>query len=87
MTNSHASIGRRRAALSLKSSRDIQPSASLLAQKIAATDYAQLSESELMAQARTVLSAARLTTFVLRTKADAVSVIEGIRPAGRAYAR
>lgn len=45
--------------------------------------YADTPESELLALARTILQAARLTTFAVRTKADAISVIEGIRPAGR----
>ena len=58
-----------------------------LTQKLAETYYADATEQELMALAQRVLQAARLTTFVPQTKADAVSIIEGIRPAGRSYAR
>lgn len=62
-------------------------SPSTLSQQIAETDYALTPERELFALARTILQAARLTTFSVQTRADAVSVIEGIRPAGRANAR
>jgi hypothetical protein len=60
---------------------------SRLTQELAATCYADASEQGLIALAQRVLRVARLTTFILQTKADAVSIIEGIRPAGRSYAQ
>jgi hypothetical protein len=71
----------------VKSGRQNYVTASRLTKKLAETDYAEATEQELMALAQKVLQAARLTTFVPHTKADAVSIIEGIRPAGRSYAR
>ena len=44
-------------------------------------EYGHVSEDVLIASARDLLRAARLTTFTVRTKADAIAVIEGIRPA------
>ena len=76
---------RRHALTLVKSGRRESPSP--LTQKLAETYYADATEQELMALAQRILRAARLTTFVPQTKADAVSIIEGIRPAGRSYAR
>jgi hypothetical protein len=70
-----------------KSGRQNYVTPSSLTQKLAKTCYADTTEQELTALAQKVLQAARLTTFVPQTKADAVSIIEGIRPAGRSYAR
>jgi hypothetical protein len=78
---------RRHALTLVKSGRQNCVTPSRLTQKLADTHYAEATEQELMALARSVLQAARLTTFVPQTKADAVSIIEGIRPAGRSYAR
>jgi hypothetical protein len=48
-------------------------------------EYRHVSDDVLIASAREVLRAARLTGLMVRTKADAIAVIEGIRPAvGRA---
>jgi len=58
-----------------------------LTHKVVENDYARIPEPELLALARTILQAASLTTFSIQTKADAVSIIKGIRPAGRPYAR
>ena len=78
---------RRHALTVVKSGRQNCVTPSRLTQKLADTYYAESTEQELMALAQRVLRAARLTTFVPHTKADAVSIIEGIRPAGRSYAR
>jgi hypothetical protein len=78
---------RRHALTLVKSGRQNYVTPSPLTQKLAETYYADATEQELMALAQRVLQAARLTTFVPQTKADAVSIIEGIRPAGRSYAR
>jgi hypothetical protein len=78
----------RRHALHLrKSGRQNSVAPSLLANRLAESDYLETPESELFAQAQRVLQAARLTAFTVTTKAEAVSIIEGIRPAGRSYAR
>jgi hypothetical protein len=81
-------IGRvRRHALTLiTSGRQNYVTPSPLTHKLVESDYADTPEQELLALARTLLQAARLTTFTVRTKAEAVSIIEGIRPAGRLYA-
>jgi hypothetical protein len=81
-------IGRvRRHALTLiTSGRQNYVTPSPLTHKLVESDHADTPEQELLALARTVLQAARLTTFTVRTKAEAVSIIEGIRPAGRPYA-
>lgn len=71
----------------VKSGRKNLPTASLLTQKITQTSYADVSEQALISLAQKVLRVARLTTFIPQTKADAVSIIEGIRPAGRSYAQ
>ena len=85
----HPQIGRvRRHALTLvKSGRPNRATPSPLTQKLAETHYAEATEQELKVLAERILRAARLTTFAPQTKADAVSIIEGIRPAGRSYAR
>ena len=71
----------------VESGRQNHVTPSSLADKLVENDYAQTPEPEVLALARTVLRAARLTTFTVRTKADAVSVIRGIRPAGRSHVR
>ena len=78
---------RRHALTLVRSGRPNYVTPSPLTQKLAETYYAETTEQELMALAQRVLRAARLTTFVLQTKADAVSIIEGIRPAGKSHAR
>ena len=78
---------RRHALTLVESGRQNHATPSPLTQKLAETYYADATEQELMALAQRILRAARLTTFVPKTKADAVSIIEGIRPAGRSYAR
>jgi hypothetical protein len=78
---------RRHALTVVRSGRQNCVTPSPLTQKLAETYYADTTEQELMALAQRILQAARLTTFVPQTKADAVSIIEGIRPAGRSYAR
>ncbi len=45
--------------------------------------HSDVPEQELFAEAYRVLRAARLTTLIPQTRADAVSIIEGIRPAVR----
>ena len=78
---------RRHALTLVKSERQNCVTPSPLTQKLAETYYANATEQELVALAQRVLQAARLTTFTVQTKAEAVSIIEGIRPAGRSYAR
>jgi hypothetical protein len=78
----------RRHALRLRKSglhNSVAPS--LLSNRLVESNYAETPELELIAQAKRVLQAARLTAFTVTTKAEAVSIIEGIRPAGRSYAR
>jgi hypothetical protein len=71
----------------LESGRQNLPTPSRLTQKLAGTCYADANEQELIALAQRVLRVARLTTVIPQTKADAVSIIEGIHPAGRSYAQ
>ena len=78
---------RRHALLLRKSGHHNSIAPSLITNRLVESDYAETPELELIAQAKRVLQAARLTTFRVQTKAEAISVIEGIRPAGRSYAR
>jgi hypothetical protein len=78
---------RRHALTLVKSGRHNHATPSRLTQKLADTYYAESTDQELVALAQRILQAARLTTFVAQTKADAISILEGIRPAGRSYAR
>ena len=50
-----------------------------LAHRAVETDYALVPEDALIAEAKNVLRNARLTTFAVTTKAEAVAVILGIR--------
>jgi len=52
--------------------------ASPLAHNAVETDYALVREDALMAEAKSILRNARVTTFVVTTKAEAVAVILGI---------
>ena len=62
---------RRHALTLVESGRQNYVTPSPLTQKLAETYYADATEQKLMAQAQRVLQAARLTTFVPQTKADA----------------
>ncbi|SPF49855.1 hypothetical protein SBA1_950004 [Candidatus Sulfotelmatobacter kueseliae] len=55
------------------------PTASPLAHRALETDYALVPEDALITEAKIVLRNARLTTFAVTTKAEAVAVILGIR--------
>jgi hypothetical protein len=78
---------RQHAVTLVKSGRQNLPTPSRLTQKVTETCYANASEQDLISLAQRVLREARLTTLAPQTKAEAVSIIEGIRPAGRRYAQ
>ena len=73
---------RRHALALVKSGSPNYVTPSPLTQKLAGMYYTDATEQELIAMAQRILRAARLTTFVPQTKADAVSIIEGIRLPG-----
>jgi len=54
------------------------PAASPLAHNAVETNYPLVPEDALIAEAKNILRHARLTTFVVTTKAEAVAVILGI---------
>jgi hypothetical protein len=54
------------------------PIPSPLVHSVVEADYALVLEDALIAEAKNILRNARLTTFVVSTKAEAVAVIRGI---------